>query len=61
MLELISGFDSRRRLPEYATVPFPKWFAGRPRPEGRLTGKVVLFDDTYMNYHHTNVGISAVE
>jgi FAD/FMN-containing dehydrogenase/Fe-S oxidoreductase len=61
VLELVAGFDSRRKLPEYATVPFPKWFARRPQPNGRLTKKVVLFDDTYMNYHQTNVGISAVE
>jgi len=61
ILERVAGFDSRRRLPEYATVPFPKWFARRPQPNGRLTRKVVLFDDTYMNYHQTKVGISAVE
>ncbi|UCC98558.1 MAG: FAD-binding protein [Phycisphaerales bacterium] len=61
VLEAVCGFDSRRKLPEYATVPFPRWFARRPRPNGGLTRKVVLFDDTYMNYHHTSVGISAVE
>lgn len=60
-LELVAGFDSRRKLPEYATVPFPKWFAKRSRQNHALTKKVVLFDDTYMNYHQTNVGISAVE
>jgi FAD/FMN-containing dehydrogenase/Fe-S oxidoreductase len=61
VLELVAGFDSRRKLPEYASVPFPKWFAKRPQPDGRLTKKIVLFDDTYMNYHQTDVGISAVE
>jgi Fe-S oxidoreductase len=61
VLELVAGFDSHRKLPEYATVPFPNWFARRSRPHGQLTKKVVLFDDTYMNYHQTNVGISAVE
>jgi FAD/FMN-containing dehydrogenase/Fe-S oxidoreductase len=61
VLELVAGFDSRRKLPEYATVPFPKWFARRTQPNGRLTKRIVLFDDTYMNYHQTNVGISAVE
>lgn len=75
VLEFIAGFDSRRKLPEYATVPFPKWFAKRPTfvprvplpvnratsDERRVTKRVVLFDDTYMNYHQTNVGISAVE
>ncbi len=61
VLESAAGFDSRRKLPEYATVPFPRWFARRSPPNGRLTKKVVLFDDTYMNYHQTNIGISAVE
>ena len=28
---------------------------------GSIANKVVLFDDTYMNYHETSVGISAVE
>lgn len=60
-LEIIAGFDSRRRPPEYATVPFAKWFAGRNGPNGQKTKKVVLFEDTYMSYHQTNVGISAVE
>ncbi|MHC4593669.1 MAG: FAD-binding and (Fe-S)-binding domain-containing protein [Planctomycetota bacterium] len=61
VLELVAGFDSRRKLPEYATVPFPKWFSRRSQSNGRLTKKVVLFDDTYMDYHQTNVGVSAVE
>ncbi|MCH8119462.1 MAG: FAD-binding protein [Planctomycetes bacterium] len=61
VLELVAGFDSRRKLPQYATVPFPKWFAKRSRPNGQMTKQVVLFDDTYMNYHQTSVGISAVE
>ena len=59
-LEAIAGFDSRRTPPAYASEPFPKWFAKRS-PNGNRTKKVVLFDDTYMNYHQTNVGISAVE
>ncbi len=60
VLELVAGFDSRRRPPQYASVPFGKWFARRPDSNGQLTRKVVLFDDTFMNYHQTNVGISAV-
>ena len=61
LLDGVVGFDRRRRLPEYARLPFPKWFARRPDPDIRRTGKIVLFDDTYMNYHQTSVGISAVE
>ena len=61
ILEKVAGFDRRRRAPEYARVPLDKWFARRPRTNGRLTRKVVLFDDTYMKYHQTDIGISAVE
>ncbi len=60
-LQRLAGIDSRRVLPFYAKKPFRKWFAGRPGRNGHYTGKVVLFDDTYMNHHETSVGISAVE
>jgi FAD/FMN-containing dehydrogenase/Fe-S oxidoreductase len=59
-MEAITGFDMRRNLPGYASVPLPKWFRQRPAVN-RHSRAVVLFDDTYMNYHQTNVGISAVE
>ncbi|MBW8041703.1 MAG: FAD-binding protein [Planctomycetes bacterium] len=64
VLELVAGLDSRRKLPEYAGMPFPRWFTRRPKPNPPAAGttkRIVLFDDTYMNYHQTNVGISAVE
>ncbi len=60
-IEILTGFDIRRPLPEYATLPFPKWFARRTRPNGASRKRIVLFDDTYMNYHQTDVGISATE
>lgn len=60
-LEAVAGFDSRRMPPAYASESLSKWFAKRPADNGKLTKKVVLFDDTYMNYHQTEVGISAVE
>jgi FAD/FMN-containing dehydrogenase/Fe-S oxidoreductase len=56
-----AGIDSRRILPAYARKPFHSWFDSRPGPNGQPREKVVLFDDTYMNYHETSVGISAVE
>jgi Fe-S oxidoreductase len=60
-LEMAAGFDSRRRPPEYACLPFPKWFAKRRRQNSKPAKRVVLFDDTYMNYHQPNVGRAAVE
>jgi FAD/FMN-containing dehydrogenase/Fe-S oxidoreductase len=59
-LEIFTGFDKRRIAPSYASSSFPKWFSRR-NGNGASGKKVVLFDDTYMNYHQTNVGISAVE
>ena len=39
-----------------------KWFNKKhPQPNGQFARKVVLFDDTYLKYHQTEVGISAVE
>ena len=61
VLEIVAGFDSRRVPPAYARQTLDKWLATRPQPNGKATKKVVLFDDTYMKYHETNVGISAVE
>ncbi len=61
VLEKVTGFDRRRPLPTYARQPFVKWFDGRATSANGSTGKVVLFDDTYMNYHQTQVGVSAVE
>ena len=61
VLEKIVGFDSRRTAPSYARVPFTKWFDSRPKPNGQRDKKVVLFDDTYLKYHQTEVGVSAVE
>ena len=61
ILEITAGFDSRRVPPEYSSKPLNKWFVNRQKPVKKLTKKIVLFDDTYMKYHQTNVGISAVE
>jgi FAD/FMN-containing dehydrogenase len=58
ILEKIVGFDHRRPLPEYARKPFPRWFARRTKSNGKRTRKVVLFDDTYMNYFQIEIGIN---
>lgn len=60
-LEIAAGFDRRRVPPAYTRTPFPDWFNKRSAPAGQSLGKVVLFDDTYMNYHQPEVGVSAVE
>jgi len=62
VLEKVAGFDRRRTPPAYARQTLTKWFDSRPKGEGSgERPKVVLFDDTYMTYHQTEVGVSAVE
>ncbi|MBK5279194.1 MAG: FAD-binding protein [Bacteroidia bacterium] len=61
-LQKLAGFDQRRVLPEYAKEPFYKWFEKEDNntfknPEKR----VVLFADTYLNFHEPNIGVSAVQ
>lgn len=57
-LHHMAGFDKRRVLPEYSNEPFYKWFD----ENNTFTSakKVVLFADTYMNYHEPNIGKSAL-
>jgi FAD/FMN-containing dehydrogenase/Fe-S oxidoreductase len=61
-MEKLAGFDRRRTLPEYASEPFYKWFEkrgnnGYKNPERQ----VVLFADTYLNFHEPNIGVSALQ
>lgn len=62
LLRKLAGFDQRRTLPEYAREPFYKWFAENQNDTYKNSEKkVVLFADTYMNFHEPNVGIGALE
>ncbi|MFT7511063.1 MAG: FAD/FMN-containing dehydrogenase/Fe-S oxidoreductase [Candidatus Omnitrophota bacterium] len=56
-LEQIAGFDARRILPSYAREPFHRWFARHPPLVAPR--KVVLFADTFTNYHEPELGIAA--
>jgi len=58
LLEAATGIDRRRSLPPFATQTFENWFQSHSRePGGR---KVVLFHDTFMNYHEPQIGRAAV-
>ena len=62
LLEKVAGIDRRRTLPPYAGQTFRQWMRARdshasgPAPLGR----VVLFADTFTNYHHPEIGRAAV-
>ena len=55
----IAGFDKRRTLPKYATQSFSQWFKSRKSTNSSASKKVVLFADTYLNYHEPQVGKAA--
>jgi len=61
-LQKLTGFDQRRVLPEYAKEPFYRWFEkDGNNPYKNPEKKVVLFADTYLNFHEPHVGISALQ
>ncbi|WP_395104673.1 FAD-binding and (Fe-S)-binding domain-containing protein [Actinomadura sp. SCN-SB] len=60
----LAGVEPRRDMIRFAEEPLRDWFRGRPgqrRPSrsGR-TGKVVLWPDTFTNFHQPHVGRAAV-
>jgi Fe-S oxidoreductase len=57
-LEKAARFDKRRTLPDFAKEPFYKWFKKNARETNIGNKKVVLFADTYLNYHEPHIGIS---
>jgi FAD/FMN-containing dehydrogenase/Fe-S oxidoreductase len=61
LLEAFAGFDKRRSFPQFARIPFKKWFVTRFGPRHSSTGKVALFCDTVTNFYQTDIGKSAVE
>ena len=60
-LDKLVGFDQRRILPSYARVPLYQWYQQQYFPPANAETSVVLFADTYVNYHEPEVGISAIE
>lgn len=62
LLENRLQIDKRRVLPTYAVEPFYKWFQKRnANPVTNIEKKVVLFADTYLNFHEPNIGIAATK
>jgi FAD/FMN-containing dehydrogenase/Fe-S oxidoreductase len=53
------GVTSKRNLPAYATTSLSKW--GKVNNSFKAANKVVLFADTYINYHEVDLGIDAIK
>jgi Fe-S oxidoreductase len=61
LLERQLGIDARRTLPGYATQRFETWWrAHSPEPRAGTKGEVVLFVDTFANYHEPEIAQAAV-
>ncbi|HLG41361.1 MAG TPA: FAD-linked oxidase C-terminal domain-containing protein, partial [Chitinophagaceae bacterium] len=60
VLQKMTGFDKRRFLPEYTRQPFYKWF-NKNDNHYKSDKKIVLFADTYLNFHEPQIGISALQ
>ena len=52
------GVHHQRPVPRLANQTFDRWFRGRA-PRSQTKGDVVLFDDTFTNFVHPEVGIAA--
>lgn len=61
ILEKTASFDKRRTLPDFAKEPFYKWFQKNAKQTSDKSRQVVLFADTYINYHEPHIGISALQ
>ena len=65
LLEKVAGFDRSRPMPKVVRQTFQKWFEGRKtgeagtRGQANTRGEIVLFHDTFMNFNHPSIGISA--
>jgi FAD/FMN-containing dehydrogenase/Fe-S oxidoreductase len=56
--EKLFGLDRRRVPPPWKQETFEKWLRRNPRPN---TGKpVVLFNDTFLNHYHPEIGAAAL-
>jgi FAD/FMN-containing dehydrogenase/Fe-S oxidoreductase len=56
----VIGVDKRRSLPAWQHQTLEKRLAGRSSPRG-ASAPVALFNDTFLNHYHPEVGIAAIE
>lgn len=57
--ETFLGVDKRRGLPEWSAETFASKLTRLPRRPG--TQPVTLFNDTFLNHYHPEVGVAAIE
>tara|TARA_B100001250_G_scaffold100721_1_gene84686 strand:+ start:2632 stop:5499 length:2868 start_codon:yes stop_codon:yes gene_type:complete len=59
-LDRFLGVDRRRKLPEFTSHTFSKWFR-KHRPPKNIKGTVVLFNDTFSEYEEPGIAIAATK
>jgi FAD/FMN-containing dehydrogenase/Fe-S oxidoreductase len=59
-MEKLLGVDRRRILPDYASETLATWYKKNYKPS-RRGSPIVLFADTYVNHHDTDMGKAAVQ
>lgn len=60
-LDKWAGFDQRRKLPAFARQSFVQWYEKNYEAPADTDKTVLLFADTYLNYHEPAVGIAATK
>lgn len=59
-MDLLLKIDKRRPLPTFANPTFKqKFYSRRSIIKKQFQGKVVLFNDTFMNYNYPSIGVAA--
>jgi FAD/FMN-containing dehydrogenase/Fe-S oxidoreductase len=72
LMEKTIGVSAKRSLPHYTNERFDRWFerncsGGLRPPDGthrgplQKRGHVILWDDTFVRYHESHIGIAAVK
>ena len=59
-LDCFLGVDRRRKLPEFTSLTFSKWFR-KHRSPNNVKGTVVLFNDTFSEYEEPDIAIAATK
>jgi FAD/FMN-containing dehydrogenase/Fe-S oxidoreductase len=49
----------KRPAPQWKRQTFEHWW--KPRPAGSKAASVILFNDTFLNHYHPEIGVAAVE
>jgi FAD/FMN-containing dehydrogenase/Fe-S oxidoreductase len=57
--EKVLGLDRRRVPPPWKSETFERWLARNPRRNGNRP--VTLFNDTFLNHYHPEIGVAALE